>query len=165
MPAFCLEKCLLPSSSSSCSSEWLSHNKLGAAWSCHYHSLSWSFYLTCFSLTQEALRRKSDISCSFPWHRPWVCSTAEQWECMQRRHSPGAGRCEGGLKGGFGRRTAETWTELSSAVEYSKDPEWGSTFWELTGKLSCFTCFLHSSEEADSDWWSRCTFPVWSWIC
>lgn len=103
MPAFWWEKCPLPSSSFSCSSEWLSHNRLGAAWSHHWHSLSWSSYLTCFSLTQEALRRKSDISCSFPWHRPWVCSTAEQWERMQRRHSPGAGRCEGGPRGDLWR--------------------------------------------------------------
>lgn len=94
--AFWWEKCPLPSSSS-CSSGWWSHNRLGAAWSCCWHSLSWSSYSTCFWPTPEALRRKSDISCSFPLHRPWVCSTAEQWERTQRSHSRGAGRCDGGL--------------------------------------------------------------------
>lgn len=122
MLAFWWEKCLLPSSSSSCSLGWLSHNKLGAAWSCHWHSLSWSSYLICFSLTLEALRRKSDISCSFPWHRPWVCSTAEQWEHMQRRHSPGPNKCREG-RTQWGLENRDRW-DLSCTEQCHSQRSW-----------------------------------------
>lgn len=132
MLAFWWEKYPLPSSSSSCSSEWLSHNRQGAAWGCHWHSLSWSFYLTCFSRTLEALRRKSDISCSFPWHRPWVLLTAEQWDCTKRRHSPGAGRCKGRPRG-----TEETWAVLSSVV--IRVPVRGFSF-QGTNRTTLFFC-------------------------
>lgn len=146
MLAFWWERCPLPSSSSSCSSELLSHSRLGAAWSCRWHSLSLSFYSTCFLPTLEALRRKSDISCSFPWHRPWVCSTAEQWECMQRRHPPGAGRCVGGAGGGRAQEQHSTQRSCRG--------------WKYRNRSSCI---CQSSE--GSGWRADGAIPVWSLIC